>query len=368
MNSWNHIEEDPKLKEQVLCRLSKQCQAALDAERSTKPSNKPLVEHTLKSIYVSAGFEPPTVVWCLSPLQAALMPVVLSFLPESRNMWNFRKDLVSLFEDTPLLASLWSQLNATLDRSVDHCREEAGDRLLFATDKDMFRGVVTSMLGGKHLVSRSMTAKLRGDIFNHHEDMLRDWTPNAIDQHFESAFPPVVDISIPFQIGSHIRTLAEGLGAAFVERIPYQDRMMIAPTPRVKLYFSVLTAAMVDFGMWWGYLSNSWLPFIEFLHTDIAEDFNPESANGSENPCHSCESWSALAREAYCYSFFPTIVFVSERPFVSEKDEVGRLHNKKGQALIFGDGFDMFSYNGLTVARDVVMGNATADTIDSTNS
>ncbi len=335
-------EEDKQSFLELLDRLKQHCRLALDCERSTAPANRTLVQSTINSIYQREGLEPPLVIWCQSPLQTTLMPIVLEFLFESPSLWQFRKHLTQSFEGTPLLAKLWEQLMIAIDGALDHQDESVENKLLFASDNQAFQAIGESLVGGRNLVSRLLTVKFSGDLFKQHAELLHGEFADSAHAAFDEAFRNLVDSSIPYHLFPVIRALAKELGPEFIERIPHQDQLAMGTTWSPNIMFEVFSCTMIDFGLWWGFLFEPWLPLYDFMHSQASE--SPLSENLLKIfglPCNSCADWALLAREAYCYAFFPNVVFVSERPIKSAKDSSGKLQGEGGPALVFADGFEL---------------------------
>jgi hypothetical protein len=61
-----------------------------------------------------------------------------------------------------------------------------------------------------------------------------------------------------------------------------------------------------------------------------------------------------LARLASAYSFLEHVCFVCERPTQDERDEHARLNCETGPALAFKDGFELYSWHGVTVPERII--------------
>jgi len=98
--------------------------------------------------------------------------------------------------------------------------------------------------------------------------------------------------------------------------------------------------------LWFGSWSSDWLPVYEFLFNNF--DLGNESTKGE------LRRWLMLAEEATAFSFFEGICFVSDRPEFLACDEQGRLHHESGKAISFSDGFNLFSWHGVTCTREFI--------------
>ncbi|HEY9774852.1 MAG TPA: hypothetical protein V6C81_13905 [Planktothrix sp.] len=61
-----------------------------------------------------------------------------------------------------------------------------------------------------------------------------------------------------------------------------------------------------------------------------------------------------LARSATAFLFYENICFVCERPTIIERDQQGRLHSETGAAIRFADGFEIFSWHGVTTPAHII--------------
>ena len=65
--------------------------------------------------------------------------------------------------------------------------------------------------------------------------------------------------------------------------------------------------------------------------------------------------WLALCRETHWWVECDGIVFAADRPRVLTLDAHGRLHNERGAALAYGDGFALCAVHGVWVEEDCVL-------------
>ena len=65
--------------------------------------------------------------------------------------------------------------------------------------------------------------------------------------------------------------------------------------------------------------------------------------------------WLAQCRETHWWFECDGIVFAADRPPVLKLDSHGRLHNERGPALDYGDGFALCAIHGVWVEEDCVL-------------
>ena len=65
--------------------------------------------------------------------------------------------------------------------------------------------------------------------------------------------------------------------------------------------------------------------------------------------------WLALCRETHWWVECDGIVFAADRPRVLTLDAQGRLHNERGAALAYGDGFALCAIHGMWIEEDCVL-------------
>jgi len=70
-----------------------------------------------------------------------------------------------------------------------------------------------------------------------------------------------------------------------------------------------------------------------------------------------------VARSAGWWWAFRDAVILTERPLVLHRDPRGRLHCETGPAIAYADGFGVWAWHGVRVARDVIETTADAITI-----
>jgi hypothetical protein len=90
------------------------------------------------------------------------------------------------------------------------------------------------------------------------------------------------------------------------------------------------------------------LPLVEYLCQQI-EDF-PVGPKNRELMNH----FLAAARQTRYCLLLDKVAFVSQRPLLMKQDEQGRLHSEEGPAIVYGDGFKLYSWHGTTVPADVI--------------
>ena len=90
------------------------------------------------------------------------------------------------------------------------------------------------------------------------------------------------------------------------------------------------------------------LPLVEYLCQQI-ENFPV----GPKNRDLMNHFLGAARQTRYCL-LLDKVAFVSQRPLLMRQDEQGRLHSEEGPAIVYGDGFKLYSWHGTTVPADVI--------------
>jgi hypothetical protein len=110
--------------------------------------------------------------------------------------------------------------------------------------------------------------------------------------------------------------------------------------------FYAQSAAVLINLIWFGSWVSEWCPIYDFL-LDTKSIADPTAAN-------ELSIWLDLARNATAYAFFDKVCLVSERPVFVSHDANGRLHADLAPALQFADGYEIYSWHGVTCEKDVI--------------
>lgn len=131
-------------------------------------------------------------------------------------------------------------------------------------------------------------------------------------------------------------------------------RLCSSPDDLVKqvlAFDKTITFNDIQFG--WGNQEAGWLSFYDFFK-------NETEVEGLEI----VEGLIQLAEHAHWFVFFEDVAFVSQKPTEIHLDEENRLSNEDGPAVLYEDGFSIYSVRGVSVSSDVVNRNYTVKDID----
>ncbi|HEY9713307.1 MAG TPA: hypothetical protein V6C72_07545, partial [Chroococcales cyanobacterium] len=112
---------------------------------------------------------------------------------------------------------------------------------------------------------------------------------------------------------------------------------------RVLLGFSLVTAAFAlsrqDF---------DWLPLYQFLLENMP--FFPVGPSNKRK----MECFSQVAEQVPYFAMMEKLCVIGERPSILWRNQNGRIHSESGPALAYRDGFELYSWHGSTVPKEII--------------
>lgn len=84
----------------------------------------------------------------------------------------------------------------------------------------------------------------------------------------------------------------------------------------------------------------------------------------SEVEKYSFDNLLSLARSAHTYLCFEKVCMLSERPLEYHNDDQFRLHHPNGPAVVYGDGFKIYSWHGARMPESIMTCEATLSAIE----
>lgn len=97
-----------------------------------------------------------------------------------------------------------------------------------------------------------------------------------------------------------------------------------------------------------------WPSRIQWLSSFLFPLAFPTWSLYSEGLLDILETWMALARGGFVYTFLSRVCFVCDRPVELSVDPQQRLHHESGPAIAFTDSYKLCSWHGVTVPPSII--------------
>ncbi|RVU38425.1 hypothetical protein EOI86_03830 [Hwanghaeella grinnelliae] len=275
---------------------------------STVPADREAAERGIARAYRAAGFKPPRIVWCGSPMTMALVRAFVLSRPSKG--WTERQ-----------ADRLWAGLHATLD----------------AEDWSAFRQSVVSCIAACDGIDPGSALK----------DPVAVWGRD----HARAAVRKSADANLWESAGTKLaapvrRRVAVGVWANLGRGIWGSVQGSVADNAWGGFRSSVRDAIRRSVP---GQHDAGWLCFYDFFARAMGLDVETLVLRNQAQIASSAGWW--LPHEHLCW--------ISERPRFVAQDEDGVLHNASGPAINFRDGWLLHAWRGTLVPQAWIEGPAT---------
>ncbi len=356
--------------------------------------DRPTVEASVAKIYQAIGKEPPCFIWCKSPWQAVVASILLRVMAAGDDAW--RKKL-----EESLVEPSWRHCYSILFGQLESYERVTDDQLR----KPWFESQISSDELYRRLLLPCDTAireTLGQRLYQHLRSILAvslpqpdrprnlaEWThrPRRQLQIYLQSLSRFALINLEFGHFSLPRPDHDDFENAVSEPTFIEDKLieqlpesLIVPlTKRLRLstrdksnyahddciaalsrYFPhVLTTAIS--ALQWEFPPEGMLPFYSFPIDFIEGEFYEPKSEAA------IKAWKKLLANNVHHLFFDQCCILIDKPVVFETDERGRLHCEDGPAIRYSDGFEMYSWHGVTVEDRVILnpGSISCKCIDS---
>jgi len=369
---------------------------------STDTIDELALESAIGGLYRFIGEREPAVVWCESPWQTVVMPVLLQLhfkLGPQSPLWHEIEDSLKL----PLWAKCKSRLLEAADTILSHANaagersedRSPGDEILTVPGLPTWRSSDWPYLGmplGERLnvplqqllprleselqtrVDFELIAKIRPEVtsvFVPPYLRLRTQLRHALEgeasgrinrlrrrgsserpwvTHPNLASVPLLGSELVRQLDGRLRTrLASRLGRS--DEFPGFNAVSGAGREELEAMLEERFNTWFDLAFW--YL-DWWPSRVQWLSFFVFPLAFPTWSLYSEELMTILETWLALARGGFVYTFLSRVCFVCDRPVELGVDPQRRLHNSSGPAIAFTDSYKLYSWHGVTVPASII--------------
>lgn len=322
-----------------------------------------IADQAISRIYELSGRPAPHIIWCRSIYQIAALPSLLIGL---------------LFSDA------WQAVSACLlERPVDETWErdfnEGWEALWAYGGQQLLNGMKSSSRLGEQYW------QLETELFRQCKQELRGWLQSGLMQYFEETLPRQIIYRrfwalqlwhLNF-IQDKLRLLSANLNEQLFEEsqywcdqwaqfLPYQEQINAIYAGASTSLSSIINrmgaepANQLKHCIW---LPMS-LPVVSLCQIWKDNVHNQAFAGFADE----IVSWNRLCRSTLGVICMDHVVFACEKPHVFSVDEGGRLHDARGPALAFDDGFNEYCWHGVIVEARIIeqADTITIDEIEST--
>lgn len=126
-------------------------------------------------------------------------------------------------------------------------------------------------------------------------------------------------------------------------QLTYQESVEILAAHFAKIFCNCIM------GIQWKFPRDEWLAVNTFPLDFLDENFYEEPL------IRILKSWPILLKNNVPHIFLNNLCLLIEKPLYTKLDEDGRLHCETDSAIKYKDGFELYSWHGATVPRDVVL-------------
>jgi hypothetical protein len=383
-------------------------------ERANSPvaTDELQLEGAIKKLYRFIGVDEPAVVWCESPWQMVVIPVLLQMLlklGQDSPLWR----RVELCLTHPRWAACRRPLEEALAAVADGQAHRRGNPAARGTDDEAYQELTRPGLPSWKAadwpqfglpLGESLRAPLEKVVFQLDQELRRivdaqvvgrirgkvlssEFTPRflsprtQVQQALErevvgrqqAGWALDADLSRPHEQSTSPLSLqfCQQLEEPLLIDLEYEliggERrwlsQVVPPSAAVvreeklrselDMRFS-LTFRCVD----WAPLRFPWLAFFSFpLAVPVWRLYSQELMD-------ILDTWLTVCLGGFAFGFLSKVCLVCERPVALEVDEQGRLHHPSRSAIVFGDGFEICSWHGVTVPSRIIRQPETISVVD----
>jgi hypothetical protein len=377
-----------------LQKLDQHCRDWLELARSTESINETATEQAINQIYSWLQLPPPVIFWCQSPWQLAVMPIVVQMLILSERFKQWQDDFAKEADD-PVWQSLWTAINSQFNEDVCirlkdqnaelrgpvHASHQGNLERLWREDQhrrfsreprlgfwDHHSGLWENLSFTLFAAQNELLAELNVSG----NSMFSQDAGHQLRSHFDEQFRTNVN-GARLQIDRQMGSLSwQNISSQLLEKMPTDKLSALnltvsgpaipgiqseAPNSAAVFLTAVGLESKIQFAayfnwlvryIWWSSWSVDWLPLHEFLLANFS--IQPPSRYSRAEVA----GWCNLARQAAAYSFFERACFVCDRPLDLKQDERGRFHCQDGPAISFADGYQIYSWHGVSVGKEII--------------
>jgi len=312
----------------------------LSVGRCTEPADRPAMETAVRAMYAEIGQPPPAVVWLDSPLAGVCGSWFLSNL--LKTLRNDANQLGDQLRDQ-LRDQLGGQLRGQLG---DQLRGQLGDQLW-----DQLWGQLGGQLGDQ------LRDQLRGQL----RDQLRDQLWGQLGGQLRGQLGDQLRDQLWGQLGDQLRGQLGGqlrgqLGGQLRGQLGGQLRDQLRGQLGDQLWDQLWGQLGGQLGdqlrdqlaqCWWAQHEAAWIAFYLWPETNLA-------VNYKEQVSRRLALWETTARSSSWWWPMIGLVVLTERPSNVSVDGEGRLHDERGPALGYRDGWGVWSIHGVRVTPKIV--------------
>ena len=348
---------------------------------SATPCDKDVVGDAVRQLYQAANLDPPAIIWCDSPVQLPVMPLVLQAA-----LFHDRKQLIERFLGTELFSTLAAQLNANDNKAqwsnsrrlMDSKRSQSlHERVLSRIVLlERFNRVFAASVQNRLAISYalSVVSQAHTDINNRLTSALR----NELNPCTEVLLGRIAEelgnlLELEGRFGWRLDQEQGGFIRSFLRELPFNTRSLqvhahkdkvpwldrgwlfedpqspVVETPEQVELLPVARDALIDyFSTWCGWPSLRILARLEFANRFL----NPGRLRKQDESM--LRMWWHLATGSPAYLCQDSVCFISERPAKLEVDGQNRWHHDSQAAVKFRDQFSIYAWHGVSVPGDLI--------------
>jgi hypothetical protein len=290
--------------------LANQINYWLRLAHSNEPLDRPAATRAICAMYEALGKPRPAVLFFSSPMMCVLGWGALRALREPRSQ---------------LEAQLWSQLQSQL-----------GSQLQSQLQSQLESQLGSGLGSGLELALRSELMLQRSEL----ESQLR--------QRLES--------QLALQLRSQLRSqLVSALGSQLEAQLASQVWSQLASQVWSQLasqrWSQTLSQLASQLRSQLNGLAGSWL-----CGWNVYYDFCARiGVTYTQQQEALLRLWTVQSQQCHWWFPYEGTVLASDRPRVLTVDSSGRLHNERGPALEYSDGYALYAWHGLRVERELIM-------------
>ncbi len=263
----------------------------------TKRANRGKAENACKNAYKIAGLEEPKIIlWAESPMGLLLTSKLIKEITKQGKNPYSKMNLASMGD------SVW-----------DSVRESV-------------RASVWAIVGAR--VRDSVWASVRDRV----RDSVWDSIRNSVSDSMVASMGARVRVSMGAIVGASVKaSVRDSVGTSMWASMS------------ASVWDSTLKNEYNELGSY-GQHDANWLGFYEFFLNEC-----------NIKDCEKLLPLMNLAQETGWHLFYKDIAILSEKPIEISRNNQGRLHNNKGPAIKWKDGYELYRLNGVNVKKEVAL-------------